>query len=83
MKNNFEYTKAPNDIENALAKGRIVEDFLPPPSQLVKKVKKEKITILLRKESVDFFKRVAKSEGVPYQVMIDNLLDSYVKHYGT
>jgi predicted DNA binding CopG/RHH family protein len=82
MKNNTKYVDAPEDIGNALENAEQISDFLPPPHKLVEKIEKEKVTILLRKENVDFFRRVAKKEGVPYQVMIDNLLDNYVKHYG-
>jgi predicted DNA binding CopG/RHH family protein len=45
----------------------------------VEKIEKEKITISLNKRSVDFFKSAAKEEGVRYQVMINNLLDNYVR----
>ncbi|MDR2162468.1 MAG: BrnA antitoxin family protein [Clostridiales Family XIII bacterium] len=82
MKNDIIYKDAPPDIENALSMAEPITDFLPPPSQLIEKVEKEKVTISLNKRSVDFFKRAAKKEGVPYQAMINNLLDRYVRRYG-
>jgi len=76
-----EYHDAPADIEAALDRAERVVDFLPAPDQLVPKVEKQKITIMLNRESVDFFKRVARKNGVKYQTMINNLLDSYARKY--
>ena len=81
MKTKIKYTDAPPDVEKALAVNERVADFLPPPDKLVEKVEKEKVTIALSKRNVDFFKRAAAKEGVGYQVMINNLLDSYVQRY--
>jgi predicted DNA binding CopG/RHH family protein len=81
MKNKIKYTDAPADIERSLANAERIADFLPPPSRLIDKVEKEKVTILLRKKNVDFFRQAAQVEGVSYQAMIDNLLDRYVRHY--
>lgn len=55
-----------------------VEDFLPPPEQLVRKHATKKITLSVRDKSFQFFKEKAKELGVPYQRMIRNLLDEYV-----
>jgi len=81
MKNTIKYKHGPADIENALGIAEPIADFLPPPEKLVEKIEKEKVTISLNKRSVDFFKRAAKREGVPYQTMINSLLDKYVKRY--
>jgi hypothetical protein len=61
------------------AKVRIVEDFLPPPSQLVPRDDKVKVTLSLSRRSIDFFKREARSRRVPYQKMIRALVDHYVE----
>lgn len=58
-----------------------VYDFLPTPSKLVFKEETVKVTLNLSKDSVDFFKRQAKEEGVPYQKMIKNLIDLYTRKY--
>ena len=59
----------------------MVEDFLPPPDQLVLREDGVKVTISLSKKSVEFFKAHAARSKVPYQRMIRTLLDSYVdKH---
>ena len=84
MKKEVVYTDAPPEIDAALdaafAAGPVL-DFLPPPDQLVMAVEKQKITISLDKSSVDFFKKAAKENGVKYQTMINNLLDSYVRQH--
>lgn len=59
----------------------VVEDFLPPPEQLVLKETGVKVTISLSKRSVEFFKAHAARSRVPYQKMIRNLLDNYVDKY--
>ena len=69
--------------DERLGRLEIVEDFLPPPDQLVLRDDGVKITIALSKRSVDFFKRQAARSKVPYQKMIRNLLDGYARRYET
>ena len=69
--------------DEPLGKLEIVSDFLPPPEKLVLRDDGIKVTILLSKHSVDFFKRHAARSKVPYQKMIRSLLDGYVKHHQT
>jgi len=59
----------------------VVEDFLPPPEELVFKEENVKVTISLSKSSVDFFKREAKKHRTPYQKMIRKLLDLYAAQH--
>ncbi len=66
-----------------LGRVEIIEDFLPPPDQLVLRDDGVKITIALSKRSVDFFKRQAARSKVPYQKMIRSLLDGYARRYET
>ncbi|MBV6418124.1 MAG: hypothetical protein CMLOHMNK_02914 [Steroidobacteraceae bacterium] len=73
MTKRIKYSKGPID------EVRIVEDFLPPPSELVPKEDVEKVTIALSKRSVDFFRAEAKRHGTQYQRMIRALLDRYAK----
>ena len=73
MSKRIKYAKGPiGDV-------KIVEDFLPPPSELVLKEEVEKVTISLSKRSVDFFKGEAKRNGTQYQRMIRALLDRYAQ----
>jgi len=61
--------------------GRVrgVDDFLPPPDQLVAREDNVKVTLSLSRRSVDFFKRAAKQRRVPYQRMIRALVDAYAE----
>lgn len=75
MKHTRKYTNEP------LGRVEVVEDFLPPPEQLVLKEDGVKVTISLSRKSVDFFKSRAAASKVPYQRMIRALLDSYADKY--
>jgi hypothetical protein len=73
MSKRIKYTKGP------VGAVRIVEDFLPPPSELVLREDMEKVTISLSKRSVDFFREEARRNGTQYQRMIRALLDRYAE----
>ena len=75
MKRTPKYTNEP------LGRLEVVDDFLPPPDQLVLKDDGVKVTLLLSKRSVDFFKTHAARSKVPYQKMIRSLLDGYARQY--
>jgi len=60
---------------------RVIEDFLPPPSELVFKEEGVKVTMVLSQRSVKFFKAKAIELGTHYQSMIRNLLDQYTKRF--
>ena len=75
MKAARKYTREP------LGRIEVVDDFLPPPDQLVLKDDGVKITISLSRKSVEFFKAHAARSQVPYQRMIRALLDSYADRY--
>jgi phenylacetate-coenzyme A ligase PaaK-like adenylate-forming protein len=60
---------------------KFVDDFLPSPNQLVLKEETVKVTLALTKESVDFFRRIAKEHHTHYQTMIRTLLEQYTEHY--
>jgi len=77
----IKYSDAPPDIEAALDRSIVIPDFLPPPEKLVMRREKQKVTIMLDKRTISFFKRAAKENGVKYQTMINNLLDSYAQHF--
>lgn len=75
MKKHIRYTNEP------IGEIKIVKDFLPPPDKLVFKRKNIKVTMALDVESVDFFKKQAERNHVPYQTMIRNLINTYVAKY--
>jgi hypothetical protein len=58
---------------------RIIEDFLPPPGDLVPREDNVKVTLSLSRRSLDFFKREARKRRVPYQRMIRALVDTYAE----
>jgi predicted DNA binding CopG/RHH family protein len=49
--------------------------------QLVLKEENIKITMSLKKESIDFFKKAAKKHHTSYQKMIRQVIDWYASHY--
>ena len=61
-----------------LGKLEVIDDFLPSPKSLALKEENVKVTIVLSKESVEFFKAEADKHHIKYQRMIRQLLDIYV-----
>ncbi|MGI8425968.1 MAG: CopG family transcriptional regulator [Actinomycetota bacterium] len=75
MKDSVNYTSEP------LGTVRVVEDFLPPPEDLVFKEENVKVTMSLRKSSVEFFKAEAEKHHTSYQAMIRRLVDLYAAKF--
>ena len=75
MKNKIKYSDEP------MGELRVVKDFLPPPDQLVLKEENVKVTIALRKSSVEFFKKEAQRQSTSYQKMIRRVIDWYASQY--
>ena len=75
MKSKIKYTDEP------MGELRIIKDFLPSPDQLILKEENVKITISLKKSSVDFFKREAQKRRTSYQKMIRRVIDWYASQY--
>jgi len=71
--------KAVRYTKGEIGKYRVVKDFLPPPHKLVLRESNVKVTLSLSQRSVDFFKRAAEKECVPYQRMIRALVDAYAE----
>jgi len=69
------------DSDKPIGKLTRVNDFLPPPEELVMPQKIVKVTIALSKNSVEFFKQQAQKQHVKYQQMIRELLDRYAAQY--
>jgi predicted DNA binding CopG/RHH family protein len=75
MKTKIKYTEEPmGDL-------RVIKDFLPPPDRLVLKEDNVKVTISLKKSSIQFFKQQAKKHRISYQKMIREVVDWYASHY--
>ena len=75
MKSKITYT------DEQMGEARVVKDFLLPPDQLVLNDESVKITISLRKSSVEFFKREAQKNHTSYQKMIRQVIDLYTAHF--
>jgi predicted DNA binding CopG/RHH family protein len=70
------------NLEDApIGKLTVIEDFLPPPSQLVRKADTVKITSEYTRSSIDFLKKEARKANVPYQRMLRALIDRYVEQH--
>ena len=75
MKKKINYTDEPmGNVER-------IADFLPRPEDLILQETNIKVTINLKKTSVEFFKDVAKKNHVQYQKVIRTLLDQYASAY--
>jgi predicted DNA binding CopG/RHH family protein len=75
MKNKIKYSDEPmGDL-------RGVNDFLPPPDQLVLKEENVKVTLALKKSSIEFFKEKAKEQHISYQRMIREVVNWYASHH--
>ena len=75
MKSKIKYT------DEAMGDLRVVRNFLPPPDQLALKEENVKITISLKKSSVEFFKKEAQKHHTSYQKMIRRVIDWYASQY--
>lgn len=75
MKKKMRYTDEP------IGKVKVVKDFLPPPDRLAFREDTVKVTMVLSKGSIEFFKQEAQKHHTSYQTMIRKLLDLYALHH--
>lgn len=71
MNNTIKYTD--EDLEF----GEIMEDFLPPPQELVLKSIKVKIPLELTEKKFSFLKEEASKKNISYQNLIESIIDEY------
>lgn len=77
------YSKAPDDIAEELEKSVATKDILPSPESIIDSLKKQEtipVTMKLKKDTVDRYKRFAGKRGIKYQTFISTVLDTYAKH---
>jgi len=74
------YTDAPEEVERELKNFRPIPrpDFIPAPEDLILRTRKQRVSIMLDSDIVDYFKTLADEGGVKYQSLINSLLSSYV-----
>ena len=65
------YNNPEQSVMESLDSAVVIEDFLPPPSELVKKTQKEKITISIDADCIRFFKIEAEKHNTKYQTMMN------------
>lgn len=70
------------NLDMPIGKLMRIKDFLPPPAELAIPEETIKITISLKKSSIEFFKHQAEHYHTRYQRMIRELLDRYAVQYG-
>ena len=58
-----------------------IDDFLPPPKELVVPEETIMVTLRLSEKSVEFFKQQAKRYNTKYQKMLRFLVDRYAERY--
>lgn len=75
------YMKERKYTNEPIGEVKIVNDFLPTPQELVLKEDTVRITLMLSKKSVNYFKREAGKQHAHYQSMIRALLDKYTQYY--
>ena len=73
--------KAKADADFPMGALTRIKDVLPPPHQLVTPEETIKVTLMLSKASVRFFKHQAAQHRTKYQKMIRQLVDRYAQQY--
>ena len=77
------YANAPADIAEELENSVAIDDFLPSPGTIAESLKKQEtvpITMKLKKDTVERYKRFAAKKGIKYQSFVSTVLDTYAKH---
>jgi predicted DNA binding CopG/RHH family protein len=75
------YTDPPKNIARALEESVLIEDFLPPPDELIFKKPKVKVTMAMNSDTINVFKAYAKKHDLSYQNMISEIVDRYAMKY--
>ena len=70
-----------SDADFPIGKLTRIKDVLPPPEQLVVPEETIKVTLLLSKSSIRFFKQQAAQHRTKYQRMLRELVDRYAKQF--
>jgi hypothetical protein len=70
MRKQIKYADEPMEFE-------IIEDFLPPPEELVRRARKVKVTLEVSEPTVRMFRKKAGRSADGYRRMMGQLLDFY------
>ena len=74
-------SKRTADPDLPIGKLTRIKDILPSPDKLVVPGETVKVTLLLSKSSVQFFKHKAAQHRTKYQRMLRELVDRYTEQY--
>ena len=69
------------DPDMPIGKLTRMKDDLPSPAELAKSMQLVRVTIVLSKPSIDFFKKQAQQHHTKYQRMMREILDQYANRY--
>ncbi len=73
--------KRTTEVDFPIGRLTRIKDILPPPEQLVVPEETIKVTLLLSKSSVRFFKQKAAQHRTKYQRMLRELVDRYTEQF--
>ncbi len=77
------YSNAPAEIAEELENSIPTDDFLPSPESIAETLKNQEtvpVTMNLKKDTVERYKRFAAKKGINYQSFVSTVLDAYAKH---
>jgi predicted DNA binding CopG/RHH family protein len=77
------YSNAPADIAEELENSVPIDDFLPSPEAIAASLKKQAtvpVTMKLKRNTVERYKRFAAKKGIKYQTFVSTVLDTYARH---
>ena len=77
MSNTINQADTSADIELPLKDAVTVNNFLPSPTEFVRKSEKEKVTIAIDKQSLELYKKFAKKHNTKYKSMMCSVLSAY------
>lgn len=83
MNKSNDYTNAPAEIARELKNSVVIKDFLPSPGIIAESLKKQEtvpVTMNLKKDTLERYKRFATKKGIKYQTFVSTVLDTYAKH---
>ncbi|MBL0059528.1 MAG: CopG family transcriptional regulator [Elusimicrobia bacterium] len=73
--------KKPIYTDEPMGRLHVIPDFLPPPEELFPKREGIKVTLIVDRDSVNFFRQRAHSAGLKYQRMMREVLREYSHRY--
>jgi hypothetical protein len=68
-----------NNDDQPIGELSLVDDFLPPPSQLIPREETVEVTLSLNKKTIAFYQKQAIEKGISYHILIRNLIDDYAQ----